>query len=46
MTKMVEVEKEIFEAVLRKMVNPPPAPKSGLPKLNKKLARLVELITR
>jgi hypothetical protein len=44
--KTVKVEKESFERVLDKMLHTPPAPKSGLPKSKKKLARIIEPITR
>jgi hypothetical protein len=46
MAKSVKVEKELFEATLRKMLDARPAPKSGLPKSKKKLAHIVEPITR
>lgn len=42
MDKPVKVEKEAFERVIGKMLNTPPAPKSGLPKSKKKLTRIIE----
>jgi hypothetical protein len=44
MAKPVEVEKEIFDAVVRKLINAEPAPKPTLPKSSKKLARIIEPI--
>jgi hypothetical protein len=46
MAKTVKVEKEVFKKTLLKMLNTQPAPKPGLTKSKKKLARIVEPITR
>jgi hypothetical protein len=46
MAKAVKVEKQLFEATLRKMINAKPAPRGGMPKSKKKLARIVEPISR
>jgi hypothetical protein len=44
--KHVKVEKEAFEAVVRKLINAKPAPKASLPKSEKKLGRIIEPINR
>jgi hypothetical protein len=44
--KIIRVEKEKFEAVLRKMLSSKPVPLAKVPKSKKKLARIVEPITR
>jgi hypothetical protein len=46
MAKAVKVEKETFEAVVRKLINAKPAPKASLPKSEKKLAHIIEPTNR
>jgi hypothetical protein len=41
MPKPVKVEKEAFERVLQKMIHTKPAPRAGLPRSKKKLARTI-----
>jgi len=42
MAKTLRVEKEKFEAVLRKLLNTQPMPLAKMPKSKKKLARIIE----
>ena len=45
MAKNVKVEKEVFERVLGKMLQTPPAPRAEMPKSKKKLTRIIEPVT-
>ena len=46
MAKPVKVEKEIFDAVVQKLINAKPVSNATLPKSSKKLARIIEPIMR
>jgi len=40
--KTVKVDKDVFDSVLRRMMQTPTTPRAALPKLKKKLARIIE----
>jgi len=42
MARTVKVEKELFEAMLRKMINAKPVPLAKIPKSKKNLSRMME----
>jgi hypothetical protein len=42
MAKTVRIEKEVFEAMLRKMINAKPVPLAGIPKSKKNPSRIRE----
>jgi len=42
MARTVRVEKELFEAMLRKMINAKPVPLAKIPKSKKNLSRMME----
>ncbi len=46
MAKVIKVEKNLFEATLRKMINTKSVPLTKVPKSKKKVAWMIEPITR